>query len=47
MKQLRIICTALAIVVLVAVLCWHPVIATPNTGLTPEARAELMQTLGK
>ena len=47
MKRLQVILTALVIVVLAALMCWKPTIATPNTGLTQEARAELMQSLGK
>ena len=47
MKRLQVILTALAIVILAAVMCWRPAVATPNTGLTPEARAELAEILGK
>ena len=47
MRYAKVILTALAIIVLVAVALWHPVVATPNTGLTPQARAELAEILGK
>ena len=45
MKRLQVILTALVIVILAAVLCWRPAIATPNTGLTQEARTELAEAL--
>ena len=46
-RGVNIIVTALVIIVLAALMCWKPAVATPNTGLTQEARAELMQSLGK
>lgn len=45
MKRLQVILTALVIVVLAALMCWKPAVATPNTGLTQEARTELQQAL--
>ena len=45
MKRLQVILTALVIVVLAALMCWKPTIATPNTGLTQEARTELANAL--
>ena len=45
MKRLQVILTALVIVVLAALMCWKPAVATPNTGLTQEARTELAEAL--
>lgn len=45
MRRLQVILTALVIVVLAALMCWKPVVATPNTGLTQEARTELANAL--
>ena len=45
MKYAKVILTALAIIVLVAVALWRPAVATPNTGLTQEARTELAEAL--
>ena len=45
MKRLSVILTALAIVILAALMFWKPTIATPNTGLTQEARTELANAL--
>lgn len=45
MRRLQVILTALVIVVLAALMCWKPAVATPNTGLTQEARTELAHAL--
>ena len=45
MKRLQVILTALVIVVLAALMCWKPAVATPNTGLTQEAWTELAEAL--
>jgi|GEM_PF-3752756 len=45
MRRLQVILTALVIVVLAALMCWKPAVATPNTGLTQEARTELANAL--
>jgi hypothetical protein len=45
MKRISVILTALAIIVLAVVMSWRPTIATPNTGLTPEAQTELANAL--
>ena len=45
MRTVKVILTALAIIVLVAGALWRFAVVTPNTGLTPEARAELTETL--
>jgi hypothetical protein len=45
MRRLQVILTALVIVVLAALMCWKPAVATPNTGLTQEARTELAEAL--
>ena len=45
MKRLQVILTALVIIVLAALMCWKPAVATPNTGLTQEARTELANAL--
>ena len=45
MRRLQVILTALVIIVLAALMCWKPAVATPNTGLTQEARTELAEAL--
>jgi len=45
MRRIQVILTALAIVILAALMFWKPTIATPNTGLTQEARTELANAL--
>jgi len=45
MKKLSVILTALAIVILAVAMFWKPTVATPNTGLTQEARTELANAL--
>ena len=44
-RGVNIIVTALVIIVLAALMCWKPAVATPNTGLTQEARTELANAL--
>jgi hypothetical protein len=44
-RGVNIILTALAIIVLAVVMSWRPAVATPNTGLTQEARTELAEAL--
>ena len=45
MRRIQVILTTLAIVILAALMFWKPTIATPNTGLTQEARTELANAL--
>ena len=45
MRTIKVILTALAIIILVAAALWRPASATPNTGLTQEARTELAEAL--
>ena len=45
MKRVSVMLTALVIIVLAALMCWKPAVATPNTGLTQEARTELANAL--
>lgn len=45
MRRVQVILTALVIIVLAALMCWKPAVATPNTGLTQEARTELAEAL--
>ena len=44
-RGVNIIVTALVIIVLAVVMSWRPAVATPNTGLTQEARTELAEAL--
>ena len=44
-RGVNIIVTALVIIVLAALMCWKPAVATPNTGLTQDARTELANAL--
>jgi len=45
MRRIQVILTALAIIIVAVVMCWKPAVATPNTGLTQEARTELAEAL--
>lgn len=45
MKRLSVILTALILLIVAVVMFWRSTMATPNTGLTQEARAELAAAL--